>query len=78
MKKIVLTTAIAASLIAASASASFAATSAPKPTIKSTAGAEGTAKHEMSETSGTQKAESTKSTGMTKTGKTKTKKKAMK
>ena len=58
MKKVSLALLIAASLVASS-SAAFAAT--PKPHVTGAAGAkEGTAKHEMSETSGTQKAEASK------------------
>ena len=58
MKKVSLALLIAASLVVSSSSA-FAAT--PKPHVTGAAGAaEGMAKHEMSETSGTQKAEGSK------------------
>jgi hypothetical protein len=59
MKKVSLTLLIAASL-AVSSSSAFAAS--PKPHVSGAAGAaEGTANHEMSESSGTQKAEGSKS-----------------
>jgi len=62
MKKVSLALLIAASL-AVSASPAFAAT--PKPHVTGAAGAkEGTAKHEMSETAGTQKAEGAKTPKM--------------
>ncbi len=58
MKKVSLALLIAASLVVSSSSA-FAAT--PKPHVTGAAGAaEGTANHEMSESSGTQKAEGSK------------------
>jgi hypothetical protein len=58
MKKVSLAVLIAASLVA-STSTSLAAT--PKPHVSGGSGAkEGTAKHEMSESSGTQKAEGSK------------------
>jgi hypothetical protein len=64
MKKVSLALVIASSL-AVSASPAFAATTAPKPHVMGAGGAkEGTAKHEMSETSGTQKAEGSKSPKM--------------
>jgi len=64
MKKVSLALLIAASL-AVSASSAFAATTAPKPHVTGAAGAkEGTAKHEMSETAGTQKAEGAKTPKM--------------
>jgi hypothetical protein len=56
MKKIIISAAIAAALIAGTTAPSFAA--AKKiGTAKTSAGAEGTATHEMSESSGTQKSE---------------------
>ena len=59
MKKVSLALLIAASLVVSSTSA-FAAS--PKPHVTGAAGtAEGTASHEMSESSGTQKAEGSKS-----------------
>ena len=56
MKKVSLAALIAAALIASTGSA-LAATTAPKPHVSAAAGAEGTASHEMSESSGTQQAE---------------------
>jgi hypothetical protein len=60
MKKVVLSSALLVALVASGSSMAFAAS--PKPTIKSSNGAEGTATHEMSESSATQKKEGT-STG---------------
>jgi hypothetical protein len=57
MKKIFISAAIAAALIAGTTAPSFAA--AKKIGTAKTAGAEGTATHEMSESSSTQKSEGT-------------------
>ena len=55
MKKTLISAALVSALVGSGASAALAAS--PKPTIKSSNGAEGTATHEMSESSATQKKE---------------------
>ena len=77
MKKRSFAALIAVALIASTGTA-VAATTAPKPHVSAAAGAEGTASHEMSESSGTQQAEGAATTTKKATKKAVTTKKAKK